>query len=167
MRGREDATAAAGPRRGPVVVVGRDELDPDDVRWAAGVARRSGRDLRLVVVVPPPRRTVGGPPTGAARTEMARRLLDAVTDEVAVETGEVDLEAELRRDGWDRVLRDEARTAGLVVLARYAAWPAHPPAGCPVVRAGRASRRRDPAPEPATFHRLTAGDAAPGPLPQA
>ncbi|MEJ8278163.1 hypothetical protein [Pseudonocardia spirodelae] len=121
---------------GPVVVLGHDELDLEDVRWAARVALHRRRALRLVAVLAPAERSFLGARPAPGSREVARSVLDRRADEIAFEVGGLDVEAEMRIQRWDRAVADEARTASLVVLPHHQPGELPDPAGCAVVRSG-------------------------------
>ena len=143
---------------GPVVVVGDGELTTHVAGWAAGLARRTGRDLRLVVVLSlePP----AGEPERVASVArvLVRSDLDHIADDVASRSGAVDVEAEVRVGCWADVVADEERTASVVVVPHDArsVGPAHVVAADP-----------EPGPRGSVWHRvrrLTTADAGPGVL---
>lgn len=147
-------------RAGPVVAVGDGELADHVACWAEQLAHRTGRDLRLVVAVGA--RSPDDRPVSRGAAVLVRQRLDRVADDVAVRSGEVDVEAEVRIGRWADVVADEVRGAAVVVVPP-GARPVRP---SPVVRSAPAPPRRRPAPG-GVPHRLTAADAGPGALPTA
>jgi hypothetical protein len=147
-------------RAGPVVAVGDGELTDHVACWAEQLAHRTGRDLRLVVAVAA-RPTDDRRPVSRGAAVLVRQRLDRVADDVAVRSGEVDVEAEVRIGRWADVVADEVRDAAVVVVPP-GARPVRP---SPVVRSAPVPRLRPP--PGGVPHRLTAADAGPGALPTA
>jgi hypothetical protein len=154
------ADAAADPlippvRSGPVVAVGDQELTDHVACWAEDVARRTDRPLRLVVrIVPQP---LGGTPEPRVTIAIVRSYLDRLADRIAVRSGDVDVETEIRAGRWADVVADEAAAASVVVLPPTA----RPSRLAHVVRAGPEVRPYRPA-TTAAAQRLTGADLGPG-----